>query len=227
MIGGHLLGWGQGCWASYSAQHCPKQAPNFNSTSAEKHSATGLFWSPHSSGHQVHLTLPSKHLESSSFFLSTATALTEALTVSWLDYSNNFLPWLFSPPLFHDGYSHDSKIRNFIMSFPIACRLQSKFLKMAKKEKNSRSGTQLFFSPLYISGTPSVDLHFPQINLPFVPLYTPMHGSLCLDYHFPFPSKELLFKNQLLCHLRNQHNQSLLCSKIFSTHSAIELICAI
>lgn len=79
VIGGHCVGWGWGCRTSYSARHSPKQAQNFNSNSTGKW--RNIFQSPHSISHQVHIILPSKHMESS-FFLLTATALIEALMVA-------------------------------------------------------------------------------------------------------------------------------------------------
>lgn len=79
------------------------------------------------------------------------------------------------------------------------------------KKSPSRCGTMLVFLLLYMSGIPATYLHIPQISLPFfVPLCMSMHCSLCLNYHFPFSSREFLpLKNQLLCHLLYQHNRSL------------------
>lgn len=53
---------GQGCCTSYSAQH----SPAISVAPVLKNTVPAVCISPHPSGHQVHSTLPYKHLESSS-----------------------------------------------------------------------------------------------------------------------------------------------------------------
>lgn len=106
------------------------------------------------------------------------------------------------------------------MSFPIACRLKSKFHKGAKR-KSSRFGTKLFSHPCIYLVLQLPTSTFLESSLLCTCVYVPAQ--------FPLSPRECLpFKNQLLCHLLYQHNQ-LLSSvfQSFSTHSAIVLICAV